>query len=95
VILGVTRLLTMKFKVEDSGGTGADVDALWVWLTVHGPGNESIAALNHLPLVMANQKLAESFLPAMRQMSTKVGKGFRLVKMVRQEVVSEIKVDQR
>lgn len=63
---------------------------VWVWVTVHGPSDMSIAALDGMPLVMQQESLARRFRPILERSTAITGKAHQLIRLSQAEVVDEI-----
>ncbi len=76
--------------IIDPGGNGLPLGDIYAWITVHGPQDQSITALNGLPMVMQRRDLAEKMRPVMRQTARASGKRQRLVRLEVVEVIEEV-----
>lgn len=81
----------MSVGVQDPGGTGHRVGALFAWVVVHSAGDESLAALNGQPLAVASEGLARSLRPVVEGLAAATGKPVRLVRLAGAEVLDEVR----
>lgn len=80
----------MDVRIDDQGGNGIPLTEMWVWVTVHGPGDESITAVNGLPMLAQQERVARMVQPLVEQAAQQGGKPQRLVRMTFAEVVDEV-----
>lgn len=77
--------------IIDPGGNGEPLFDVYAWITVHGPQEQSIAAMNGLPLIMQRRDLAAKVRPLMQRAARTTGKPQRLVRLVVTEVIEEVR----
>lgn len=77
--------------VIDPGGISEEVKSLYVWIAVHGDGDEGIAAVNGMPLMAAQHRVAVKLKSAVEGLARTTGKSMKLVRYDARAVLEGVK----
>lgn len=66
--------------ITDPGGTSEEARSLYAWIVEHGPGNESLAAIDMMAMVAVKYQVALKLGPFAQQIATAAGKTLKLVR---------------
>lgn len=77
--------------VVDDGGIGEEARSLFVWICEHGPGDEGIVALDGIPLMAAQYRIAATLKPRLARLARATGKSMKLVRYDAVQVLEELR----